>query len=205
MCDQGGLVCLWEPGVRRLRRAHDRVTHTGRRFSRVGTYAELLMINGLRVERTTGANSFLVPMAAAKMMLEHGEISSDLDRNSERARRSATGDRGGRAAPPQARRRAGWAVCDRHRQASVGPGKTYEPQGVGPSFMRHSMQLRRLGETHRLRAVEHGMRPLDGPAELHVDPGQDSPPAAPETLQRQAATIPLPSMPSPSKSPTNGQ
>ena len=30
----GGVVCLWEPGVRRLRRAHDRVTHTGRRFSR---------------------------------------------------------------------------------------------------------------------------------------------------------------------------
>ncbi len=30
----GGVVCLWEPGVRRLRRAHDRVTHSARRFSR---------------------------------------------------------------------------------------------------------------------------------------------------------------------------
>ncbi len=30
----GGVLCLWEPGVKRLDRAHDRVTHTGRRFSR---------------------------------------------------------------------------------------------------------------------------------------------------------------------------
>ena len=76
----GGLVCLWEPGVRRLRRAHDRVTHTGRRFSR-RDLADLLVGNGLRVERATGAYSFLVPAAAAKMLLERGETSSDLDRN----------------------------------------------------------------------------------------------------------------------------
>jgi SAM-dependent methyltransferase len=76
----GGVVCLWEPGVRRLRRAHDRVTHTGRRFSRADL-AGLLVANGIRLERSTGAYTFLVPPAAVKAMLERGETSSDLDRN----------------------------------------------------------------------------------------------------------------------------
>jgi SAM-dependent methyltransferase len=76
----GGVVCLWEPGVRRLRRAHDRVTHTGRRFSR-GDLRDLLVVNGLDVVRATGAYSFLVPPAAIKTVLERGETSSDLDRN----------------------------------------------------------------------------------------------------------------------------
>jgi SAM-dependent methyltransferase len=76
----GGLVCLWEPGVRRLWRAHDRVTHTGRRFARRDLMA-LMTDNGLRLERATGAYSFLVPPAAAKTLLERGETSSDLDRN----------------------------------------------------------------------------------------------------------------------------
>ena len=77
---RAGVVCLWEPGVRRLRRAHDRVTHTGRRFSR-RDLAELLTANGLTLERSTGAYSFLVPPAAAKTVLERGDTSSDLDRN----------------------------------------------------------------------------------------------------------------------------
>jgi SAM-dependent methyltransferase len=76
----GGLLCLWEPGVRRIARAHDRVTHTGRRFSR-RDLVELLTINGLRIERSTGAFSFLVPPAAAKALLERGETASDLDRH----------------------------------------------------------------------------------------------------------------------------
>ena len=76
----GGLVCLWEPGVRRLRRAHDRVTHAARRFS-VADVRGLLTANGLHVERATGAYSFLVPPAAVKMVLERGETGSDLDRN----------------------------------------------------------------------------------------------------------------------------
>jgi SAM-dependent methyltransferase len=76
----GGVVCLWEPGVRRLWRAHDRVTHTARRFSR-RDLADLLTANGLRVERSTGAYSFLVPPAAAKSVIERGRTSSDLDRN----------------------------------------------------------------------------------------------------------------------------
>jgi SAM-dependent methyltransferase len=74
----GGIVCLWEPGVRRLRRAHDRVTHTARRFS-VRDLRDLLRDNGLTVERSTGAHSYLVPAAAAKAVLERGVTSSDLD------------------------------------------------------------------------------------------------------------------------------
>lgn len=76
----GGLVCLWEPGIRALRRAHDRVTHTGRRFAR-RDLAQLLAGSGLRLERATGAYSFLVPAAAAKTALERGRTASDLDRN----------------------------------------------------------------------------------------------------------------------------
>jgi SAM-dependent methyltransferase len=74
----GGLLCLWEPGVQRLWRAHDRVTHTARRFSR-RQLAALLTGNGLEVERTTGAYAFLVPPAAVKTMLERDQTSSDLD------------------------------------------------------------------------------------------------------------------------------
>jgi SAM-dependent methyltransferase len=74
----GGIVCLWEPGVRRLRRAHDRVTHTGRRFSR-RDLAACATGAGLEVIRSTGAHSFLVPPAAVKSLLERGEVASDLD------------------------------------------------------------------------------------------------------------------------------
>jgi SAM-dependent methyltransferase len=76
----GGVLCLQEPGVRRLRRAHDRVTHTGRRFSR-RDLAGLVVGAGLELERSTGAYSFLVPPAVVKMLLERDETSSDLDRN----------------------------------------------------------------------------------------------------------------------------
>ncbi|MFM7536220.1 MAG: class I SAM-dependent methyltransferase [Acidimicrobiales bacterium] len=75
----GGLVCLWEPGVRRLRRAHDRVTHTARRFSRADLRT-LAHGAGLEVIRATGTHSYLVPAAAAKAVLERGRTSSDLDR-----------------------------------------------------------------------------------------------------------------------------
>jgi ubiquinone/menaquinone biosynthesis C-methylase UbiE len=74
----GGVVCLLEPGVRSLRRAHDRVTHTARRFSR-RDLCGLLTANGLHVERATGAYSFLVPAAAAKAVIERGRTESDLD------------------------------------------------------------------------------------------------------------------------------
>ena len=74
----GGVVVLMEPGVRRLRRAHDRVTHGARRFSRrdLRTVAESA---GLVVQRATGAHSYLVPPAALKAVLERGEAASDLD------------------------------------------------------------------------------------------------------------------------------
>jgi SAM-dependent methyltransferase len=74
----GGVVCLWEPGVRRLRRAHDRVTHTGRRFSR-RDLADCATGAGLEVVRSTGAHSYLVPPAFVKSMLEGDDVASDLD------------------------------------------------------------------------------------------------------------------------------
>lgn len=76
----GGVVCLMEPGVRRLRRGHDRVTHTARRFSR-GDLAGLLRGAGLEVTRATGAYSFLVPPAAVLAVLERGRETSDVGRN----------------------------------------------------------------------------------------------------------------------------
>jgi SAM-dependent methyltransferase len=76
----GGLVCLMEPGVRRLRRGHDRVTHTARRFSR-RDLGGLLRGAGLDVIRETGAYSFLVPPAAVLAVLERGRETSDVGRN----------------------------------------------------------------------------------------------------------------------------
>lgn len=74
----GGTVCLMEPGIRRLRRAHDRVTHTARRFSR-GDLAALASGAGLDPVRATGAYLFLAPPAAVKAVLERGRTDSDLD------------------------------------------------------------------------------------------------------------------------------
>ncbi len=94
----GGLVCLWEPGVRRLRRAHDRVTHTGRRFSR-RDLAELLTANGLTLERSTGAYSFLVPPAAVE---DRARTRRHVERprpQRQRPRRRPAGGGDGRASP----------------------------------------------------------------------------------------------------------
>ena len=110
----GGVVCLWEPGVRRLRRAHDRVTHTGRRFSR-RDLADLLTANGLRVERSTGAYSFLVPPAAAKIRHRAGRDVERPRSQRRRSRRHAGGDGGGRAPGAAPRRPAGRAVRRRRR------------------------------------------------------------------------------------------
>jgi SAM-dependent methyltransferase len=76
----GGLVCLWEPGVERLWRGHDEVTHTARRFSlsRLRAIAEAA---GLEVVRATGAYSFLVPPAAVLGLVERGSAKSDVGRN----------------------------------------------------------------------------------------------------------------------------
>jgi ubiquinone/menaquinone biosynthesis C-methylase UbiE len=75
----GGTIALLEPGVRRLRRGHDRETHSVRRFSR-RELAELVSGSGCTVVRTTGAYSFLVPPAAVKAVLERGRTASDLAR-----------------------------------------------------------------------------------------------------------------------------
>lgn len=74
----GGVICLLEPGVRRLRRAHDRAVHVARRFS-VADVRHVLTANGCEVVRASGAYSFLVVPAAIKGLLERGRMSSDLD------------------------------------------------------------------------------------------------------------------------------
>lgn len=76
----GGLVCLMEPGGKRLWRGHDEVTHTGRRFS-VGELSTMATSAGLTVERSTGAYSFLVPPAAVLGLIERGAPKSDVGRN----------------------------------------------------------------------------------------------------------------------------
>ncbi len=76
----GGIVCLMEPGVRWLRRGHDRVTHTARRFSR-RDLAAMLDEAGAEVLRATGAYTFLVPPASVLAVLERGKETSDVGRN----------------------------------------------------------------------------------------------------------------------------
>jgi len=76
----GGLVCLMEPGVRSLRRSHDRVTHAARRFSR-RDLEHLALTANLDIVRSTGAYSFLIPPAWIKSKLEKTESTSDLDNN----------------------------------------------------------------------------------------------------------------------------
>ena len=71
---------LLEPGVRRLRRGHDRVTHTARRFSR-RDLSRMLAEAGAEVVRCTGAYTFLVPPAAVLAVLERGRSTSDVGRN----------------------------------------------------------------------------------------------------------------------------
>ena len=76
----GGLVCIMEPGGKRLRRGHDEVTHTARRFS-VGELRDMSLAAGLDVVRATGAYSFLLPPAAVLGVFERGEAKSDVGRN----------------------------------------------------------------------------------------------------------------------------
>ena len=130
----GGVVALWEPGVRRLRRAHDRVTHSARRFSR-RDLARLCEANDLDVVRSTGAHAYLIPAAAGKAVLERGRVASDLDQHADWPRR--------RAGPP-GRRRAG-------RPAPRGPAR----RPVGP---RHRPQALSGRPAPAIRLVRVGCR-----------------------------------------------
>jgi SAM-dependent methyltransferase len=76
----GGLVCLMEPGGKRMWRGHDVVTHTARRFS-VRDLREMVHAAGMTVERSTGAYSFLLPPAALLGLIERGSAKSDVGRN----------------------------------------------------------------------------------------------------------------------------
>lgn len=72
----GGVVCLMEPGVRRIWRSHDEVTHAARRFS-LGDMRTLVRNSGLTLVRSTGAYSFLVPPAAALSILSRNTPTTD--------------------------------------------------------------------------------------------------------------------------------
>jgi SAM-dependent methyltransferase len=76
----GGLVCLMEPGGKRLWRGHDDVTHTARRFS-LSEMRAMVRGAGLDLVRATGAYSFLVPPAAVMGVVERGKNKSDVGRN----------------------------------------------------------------------------------------------------------------------------
>ena len=76
----GGLVCLMEPGGKRLWRGHDEVTHAARRFS-LAEMRSMVRVAGLDPVRATGAYSFLVPPAAVMGILERGSSKSDVGRN----------------------------------------------------------------------------------------------------------------------------
>jgi ubiquinone/menaquinone biosynthesis C-methylase UbiE len=76
----GGLVCLMEPGGKRLWRGHDDVTHTARRFS-LAEMRAMVRASGLDLVRATGAYSFLVPPAAVMGVIERGKNKSDVGRN----------------------------------------------------------------------------------------------------------------------------
>lgn len=76
----GGLVCLMEPGGKRLWRGHDEVTQAARRFS-LTEMRGLVHGAGLDLVRATGAYSFLVPPAAVMGVLERGKNRSDVGRN----------------------------------------------------------------------------------------------------------------------------
>ncbi len=76
----GGLVCLMEPGGKRLWRGHDDVTHTARRFS-LAEMRSMVRSAGLDLVHATGAYSFLVPPAAVMGLVERGKNKSDVGRN----------------------------------------------------------------------------------------------------------------------------
>jgi SAM-dependent methyltransferase len=76
----GGLLIVLEPHHQWLWRGHDRVTHTARRFN-LPTLRSLMADAGLRVERATGAYTFLVPPALLLRLIERGKTSSDVGRN----------------------------------------------------------------------------------------------------------------------------
>jgi SAM-dependent methyltransferase len=76
----GGLLIVLEPHHQWLWRGHDRVTHTARRFN-LPALRSLMTDAGLRVERATGAYTFLVPPALVLRFLERGRTTSDVGRN----------------------------------------------------------------------------------------------------------------------------
>lgn len=75
----GARIVLLEPHHQWLWRGHDVLTHTGRRFN-LSTLRAMVRGAGLSVVRATGAQSYLVPPAAAAKLFERGEPKSDVGR-----------------------------------------------------------------------------------------------------------------------------
>lgn len=76
----GGVVLLLEPGVRWLRRAHDREVMTARRFNRT-TLKALFNTLPVDVHRVSGLYTFLVPPAAMLSVFQWRASRSDLSHN----------------------------------------------------------------------------------------------------------------------------
>ena len=77
----GGAIVLFEPAFERLRRGHDEIVHSIRRYRRVDLEA-LATAAGLRVHRSTYAYSFLAPAAAALPVADrYGRRSSAATRS----------------------------------------------------------------------------------------------------------------------------
>ena len=110
----GGLVCLMEPGGKRLWRGHDDVTHTARRFS-LAEMRAMVRGAGLDLVRATGAYSFLVPPAAVMGVVERGKNKSDVGRNESGLGGAAGSGRSRRASTAAQGQPAVRVVGDRHR------------------------------------------------------------------------------------------
>ena len=110
----GGVVCLWEPGVRRLRRAHDRVTHSARRFSLARPARRG---DASRSGDRAGDGRVLVPRAAGRREGVDGTRPFEQRPRPSRGRtgRRARPSRLGRAPPAPACRAAGRVVRDGRR------------------------------------------------------------------------------------------
>jgi SAM-dependent methyltransferase len=80
----GGALLLFEPAFSSLRRAHDAMVHTVRRYRRTAL-ANIAASAGLRVERSTYAYSFLAPAALGLAAADRArpgrqDAASDVDR-----------------------------------------------------------------------------------------------------------------------------
>ena len=131
----GGLVVLMEPGVRRLRRAHDRVTHSARRFS-VGDLRAAAVAAGLEVSRADGRLQLPRPAGRGEDAPRAGPLDQRPRSPRQRPRRPARRGRGAWSAAccGGSRSRPGcrWSSWPAARRAVRGsPGRPWGRPWVG--------------------------------------------------------------------------